>query len=97
MMTLNSLHIRATLNQKTQRMMTAEDSGDNDGSGDDDDEADPSQAGPSLAKLPRMDGDWSWKKCSTQRVQPPQLTVTKPEEVLIDLPDDPRMTFSNCI
>jgi len=59
------------------------------GSGDDNDEAGPSQAGPSQAKLPCTDEDWTWKKCSTQRVEPPLLTVAKPELVLIDLPDDP--------
>ena len=66
----------------------AENTGDDGASGDNDDEAGPSIV-PTQAKLPRMDGDWTWKRCSTQRVQSPQLNVIKPEQVLIDLPDDP--------
>jgi len=46
-------------------------------------------AGPTPAKLPRLDALWSWRKCGTQRVQPPTLPVRQPEEIRGVLPDDP--------
>ena len=57
---------------------------------DDDDVDDDAEVCPRPPKLPRRDDAlWTWEKCDADRVQPPRLNVTQPEQLLADIRDDP--------